>query len=255
MSKSDLFFDFSGRVLLISGASGGIPGAVARRFHAAGAALYLTDLRAEPLAKFAATLDDGSEQSRVALSAVDVTQPEQVARAVADCTARFGGIDFLVTGAGLYEERLIAETSDAEWHRGIAVNLDGVFHFVRAALPAMRDGGTIVNIASMAGHRGSRAHAAYAAAKGAVLSFTRSLAQEVAPRGIRCNNVSPGLIDTPMVQGLMSTQGETLLKATPLGRLGTADEVADVVAFLCSDGARFVTAETIHVNGGLYIAS
>jgi 3-oxoacyl-[acyl-carrier protein] reductase len=110
----------------------------------------------------------------------------------------------------------------------------------------------VVNIASMAGHRGSYQHAHYAAAKGAVLSFTRSLALELAPR-VRVNAVSPGLIDTPMVRPLMAARGPQLIEQTPLKRLGTSEEVARVIAFLCSDWASFITGETVHVNGGLYI--
>ncbi len=112
----------------------------------------------------------------------------------------------------------------------------------------------MVNIASMAGHRGSYQHAHYAAAKGAVLSFSRSLALELAPR-VRVNAVSPGLIDTPLVQPLLKVRGPQLIDQTPLKRLGTSEEVARVIAFLCSDWASFITGETVHINGGLYIVS
>jgi 3-oxoacyl-[acyl-carrier protein] reductase len=149
---------------------------------------------------------------------------------------------------------MVHSMTDAQWRQTIAVNLDSVFFTCRAAIPVMADGGAIVNIASMAGHRGSYMHTHYAAAKGAVLTFSRSLARELAPR-IRVNAVSPGLIDTPLIQPLLKVSGPALIEQTLLKRLGKPEEVARVIAFLCSDWSSFLTAETIHINGGLHIAS
>ncbi|KRE13527.1 3-oxoacyl-ACP reductase [Bosea sp. Root381] len=243
--------DFSGKVLLLTGANGAIGRAVAQRFHSHGAACVLTDLDEDSTAVFAHKLDPGGARA-VALPQ-DATQAGDAARVVAAALARFGRIDALVTAAGFYRDRLVTEMSEAEWRQSLAINLDGVFHSCHAAIPHLAEGGAIVNIASMAGHRGSYAHAHYAAAKGGVLSLTRSLALELAPR-IRVNAVSPGLIEGPMVQPLLAKKPE-LIPNTPMKRLGTAEEVAGVVAFLCSDLAGFVTGETIHVNGGLHIAS
>lgn len=243
--------DFQGRVLIVTGANGGIPRAVARTFLELGADLLLSDIDAEALERFARELDP--EARRIATLRQDARAPEQAAALAEACRARFGGADFLVTGAGLYRDQLVATMSDEQWREAMSVNLDGVFFTCRAVAPLLRDGGAIVNLASMAGHRGSYQHAHYAAAKGAVLSFSRSLALELAPR-IRVNCVSPGLIDTPMVKPLLAARGDALLEATPLKRLGTVEEVARAVAFLCSDWASFVTAETLHVNGGLYVA-
>lgn len=252
MSAQTISYDFTGRTLFLTGAGGGIPAAIAKLFAASGANLFLTDLHADSLTALANELQD---MTSLVAHALDVSDPQAVRAAAEACHTRFGQIDYVVTGAGLYEEGTVDGMEDDIWRRGIAVNLDGVFHSVRAALPHMPDGGAVVNIASMAGHRGSFGHAPYSAAKGAVLALTRSLAQEVAGRNIRCNAISPGLIDTPMVRGLMQERGGDMLKMTPLGRLGTPEDVAGVAAFLCSDGAAFLTAETIHVNGGLYIAS
>ncbi|WP_193170361.1 SDR family NAD(P)-dependent oxidoreductase [Nisaea nitritireducens] len=252
MSAKTVSYNFTGRTLFLTGAGGGIPAAIAKLFAASGANLFLTDLHPESLTALAGELGDSTA---LATHPLDVSDPDAVAAAVAACRDWFGQVDYVVTGAGLYEQGTVDGMTDELWRRGVAVNLDGVFHTVRAALPHMPDGGAIVNIASMAGHRGSFGHAPYSAAKGAVLSLTRSLAQEVASRNIRCNAISPGLIDTPMVRGLMQERGGDMLKMTPLGRLGTPEEVAGVAAFLCSDSAAFLTAETIHVNGGLYIAS
>lgn len=243
--------DVSGKVLLLTGANGAIGRAIARLFHRHGATCVLTDLDEAGMADFARELDPGG--SRALALRQDAAQAGDAEHVAEAAVARFGRIDALVTAAGLYRERLVGEMSEAEWRQSIAINLDGVFHSCRAAIPHLAKGGAIVNIASMAGHRGSYAHAHYAAAKGGVLSLTRSLALELAPR-IRVNAVSPGLIEGPMVQPLLARKPE-LIPNTPMRRLGTADEVAGVVAFLCSDLARFVTGETIHVNGGLHVAS
>jgi 3-oxoacyl-[acyl-carrier protein] reductase len=242
---------FDGKVLLLTGANGAIPRAVARLFHGLGAALVLTDLDAAALADFAAALPAGP---RVLTARADVAQAEEIDAAFAMATVELGGVDILVTGAGIYREAPIATMSEGDWRQTLAVNLDGVFHACRRAATELREGGAICNIASMAGHRGSLRHTHYGAAKGAVLAFSRGLAQELAPRGIRVNCVSPGIIATPMVDHLLAQRGDALLAATPLGRLGTPEEVADAVAFLCSDRAAFITGETLHVNGGLHIA-
>ena len=244
--------DFTGKTLLLTGANGGITRATAREFFGRGANLVLTDLNADGLQAFATELDPSGK--RIVRLKGDATRSADADAAVAAAQQKFGGIDFLVTGAGLYLDQLIGTMTDDQWRAAIGVNLDGVFYVCRAASKVLRDGGAVVNIASMAGHRGSYQHAHYAAAKGAVLSFTRSLALELAPR-VRANAVSPGLIDTPMVKPLMAARGAALLDATPLKRLGTSEEVATVIAFLCSDAASFVTGETIHVNGGLHVAS
>lgn len=243
--------DFSGKVLLLTGANGAISRAIATLFHEHGASCVLTDLDGEGVSAFTRELDPGGVRT-LALRQ-DVAQASDAERAVEATVARFGRIDLLVTAAGLYRDRLVSEMSEAEWRQSIAINLDGVFHSCCAAIPHLAEGSAIVNIASMAGHRGSYAHAHYAAAKGGVLSLTRSLALELAPR-TRVNAVSPGLIEGPMVQPLIAKKPE-LIQNTPMKRLGTAQEVAGVVAFLCSDLARFVTGETVHVNGGLHIAS
>lgn len=245
-------FDFKGKVLVVTGASGAIPRAVATTFLELGASLVLSDIEDERLAAFVKTLDpDGG---RILSLRQDASNSADAATLAAACRERFGGADYLVTGAGLYRDQLAATMSDEQWRETMGINLDGVFYTCRAVAPLLRDGGAIVNIASMAGHRGSFQHAHYAAAKGAVLTFSRSLALELAPR-IRVNAVSPGLIDTPMVRPLLAARGEELIAATPLKRLGRPQEVARAIAFLCSDWASFINGETLHINGGLYIAS
>lgn len=244
-------FDLKDKAALITGANGGIPRATAALFHRLGAHLVLTDLDRAALDAFAAGLPEGGP--RVVTARVDVTDRAEVDAAVALAGREFGGLDILVTGAGLYVERDVPAMTDEEWRLTLGINLDGVFYACRAAMPLLRNGGAIVNIASMAGHRGSIRHAHYAACKGAVLSFTRSLVHELSPRGIRANCVSPGVIATPMTETIMRENGAALLAATPMKRFGTPEEVASVIAFLASDAASYVTGETIQINGGVYM--
>ncbi len=244
-------FDLAGKVALITGANGGIPRATAALFRRLGAHLVLTDLDPAALDTFAAALPEA--QARMVTARVDVTRRADVDDAVALAGREFGGIDILVTGAGLYVEQEVTAMSDDDWRRTIGVNLDGVFYSCRAAMPLLRRGGSVVNIASMAGHRGSVRHAHYAACKAAVLGFTRSLVHELSPRGVRANCVSPGIIATPMTEAIMAQNGAALIAATPMKRFGTPEEVASVIAFLASDAASFVTGETIHINGGIYM--
>jgi 3-oxoacyl-[acyl-carrier protein] reductase len=159
-----------------------------------------------------------------------------------------------VTSAGLYRDQMVHDMTDAQWRQAVGVNLDGVFYSSRAAIPLFIQGSAICNVASMAGHRGSYMHSHYAASKGGVLTFSRTLALELAPK-VRVNSVSPGIIDTPLVQPLLAKQGQKLLESTPMKRWGLPIEVAQTVAYLCSDWSSFITGETLHINGGLYIAS
>ena len=244
-------FDLKGKVALLTGANGGIPRATAALFRSLGAHLVLTDLDAAALDAFAAGLPPA--EARILTARVDVTRRAEVEEAVAMAGREFGGIDILVTGAGLYVEQEVPAMSDEDWRLALGVNLDGVFYACRAAMPLIRRGGAIVNIASMAGHRGSVRHAHYAACKAAVLGFTRSIVHELAPRNIRANCVSPGIIATPMTESIMAQNGAALIAATPMKRFGTPAEVASVIAFLASDAAAFVTGETIHINGGIYM--
>lgn len=241
---------FEGRVLLMSGAAGGIGLATARVFARAGASLALGDLEERRLEQLHAALNLPAD--RLLLARHDVTDPDSSRELVRQAKEKFGGVDVVVPNAGLYPTDMFAGMSAASWSRTLAVNLDGVFHLCQAALSALRPEASMVLIASMAAHYGSPTHAHYAAAKGGVLSLARSLAKELAP--VRVNAISPGLIDTPMVQPLMQARGPELLNATPLRRLGTPEEVANCIAFLASPLASYVTGATLHANGGLYIA-
>ena len=244
-------FDLAGKVALLTGANGGIPRATADLFRRLGAHLVLTDLDPAELDAFAATLPEGA--AGILPAGGDGTRRDQVDEAVGLAGREFGGIDILVTGAGLYVEQEVTAMSDDDWRLTLGVNLDGVFYATRAAMPLLRRGGSVVNIASMAGHRGSVRHAHYAACKAAVLGFTRSLVHELSPGGVGANCVPPGILEPPLPGGSMRKTGAALIAATPMRRFGTPAEVASVIAFLASDAAAFVTGETIHINGGIYM--
>jgi len=222
---------------------------VAQSFFESGANLFLTDLRIPALEGLAVSL---GSPDRVRFAEADVSQSAQVADAMGKCVAAFGGIDFVVPIAGLYPERAFVAMSVEEWKKTIDINLTGVFLTCREAVASLRDNSAIVLVSSIAAHRGSAHHAHYAAAKGGVLSLMRSLAIELAPK-TRVNAVSPGIIATEMTRDLVAAKGDQLIAQTPLRRLGQPEEIAAVMQFLCSDAASFITGETIHANGGLYI--
>lgn len=240
--------EFSGKVLLLSGAAGGIGSAVAELFAGAGGSVLLAD-RDEAAAQALA-----QRLGRQALPfRYDAASSRSANDAVAVCVERFGRLDYAVPAAAVYEEHSILTMTDEEWRRTLSINLDGTFYLCRAAIPHLADGGCIVTLCSDAAHSGSLPrHAHYGASKGGVLAFTRTLARELAPR-FRVNAVSPGAIDTPMIEDLLKDHREAFLAGTPLGRLGTGREVADAILFLCSERARFITGQTIHINGGAHI--
>lgn len=242
-------FDFAGKVLLLTGATGGIGRAVAALFDQAGAHLVLADRDAASLESFAASLDGAGRKLAVAYEA---TSPQSVQDLAEQAAESFGGIDYVVPAAGIYLAEPFATMTDEQWRRTLSINLDGVFYLLSRVRPHLREASAIVNLTSVAAHRGAYTNAHYSASKGALTSLTRSLARELAP-ATRVNAVAPGIIDTPMTRELLATRGEATISQTPLSRFGKAEEVAAVIAFLCSDAASFLTGETVHVNGGIHM--
>ncbi|MCW5297741.1 SDR family oxidoreductase [Herbaspirillum lusitanum] len=243
---------FSDKTFLITGAAGGIARATALLVVKHGANVALSDVNPSALETLQNELRAQAPSAQVSTHVTDVSDAQACRDVAQQVATRFGGIDHLVHSAGIYPEKLVADMSDEEWHKLMQINLDGTFYICRAVIPFLTEGSSIVTLSSVAAQRGSYAHAHYSAAKGAVISFSRSLALELAPK-TRVNALSPGIIATPMTKGLLAKNEQTLLQNTPLKRLGTAEEVAGSIAFLCSPLAGFITAETLQVNGGLYI--
>ncbi len=243
--------DFSDRVLLLTGAGGGIGRAIAQVFHEAGASVLLADIREDAAREVARSMDPAG--TRTLAMKYDAGRAKDAEAAVRACLERFGRLDYLVPAAAIYEDHSFLKMTDAQWRKTLSVNLDGVFYLCRRAIPVMPEGGAVVTIASEAAHAGSSlGHSHYGASKGGVLTLTQSLARELAP-GIRVNTVSPGAIDTPMISDLMGRRGSAILAAIPQARLGRPREVAAAVAFLCSESAAYITGQAIHVNGGSYM--
>ncbi len=241
-------FGLDGKVALVTGASGGIGDAIARTLHAAGATVALSGTRVEALATLA-----GAFGERAGVYPADLGEPATASTLVGAVEAAHGRLDILVNNAGLTRDGLALRMKDADWDRVLEVDLTAPFRLCRAALAGMvrRRGGRIVNIASISGVIGNAGQANYSAAKAGMIGMTRSLAREVASRGITVNAVAPGFIDTPMTAALSETQRSTLMAGIPLGRLGSAADVAHAVLYLASDEAAWVTGTTLHVNGGM----
>lgn len=246
-------FDFSQRVLLLTGANGGIGRAIAKEFLGAGARVVLADINEPGTNEFARSIDPAG--AATAAIRLDAGNAADVERAVALCVSRFGRLDYLVTAAAIFEDHPFETMTDEQWRRTMASNLDSVFYACRRAVPVMKEGGAIVNLASEAAHTGgSRMHSDYGATKAGVLAFTKTIALELAPR-IRVNAVSPGTINTPMVARWLEQHGSGYVETIPMRRLGEPKDVAQAVAFLCSDAAGYITGTTIHVNGGGYVGA
>jgi len=241
-------FDLSGKVALVTGASGGIGSAIARCLHAAGASLALTGTRKDALDALAGELGE-----RVLVAPANLSDPEAPAGLVKAVEAGLGPIDILVNNAGLTRDMLSIRLSDEDWATVLDVNLGATFRLCRAALRGMmqRRWGRIVNITSIVGVTGNAGQANYAASKAGMIGMSKSIAQEVAARGVTVNCLAPGFIETAMTDVLKDDIKKKLLEAVPARRLGTPDDVAAGVLYLASAEASYVTGQTLHVNGGM----
>ncbi|MGB9774248.1 MAG: SDR family NAD(P)-dependent oxidoreductase [Bacteroidota bacterium] len=244
---------FDGEVALITGGSRGIGASVARLFAAAGGTVAITYMGREDAAKEVLKEVERLGQKGIAVRG-DVAVWGDVQRIVDDVLRNFGRVDVLVNNAGIWTYGEVDEMSDEVWERTIDVNLKGTFYMCRAVVPHMKQqgGGRIINISSTAGQRGEAFHSHYAASKGGIISFTKSLAVELAPFNILVNSVAPGWVDTDMCKEVFSDPNykEEVRKSIPLGRIAGPDDIAGPVIFLASHLARHITGEVLNVNGG-----
>lgn len=241
-------FDLTGKTALVTGASGGIGGAIAKALHAAGATVGLSGTRVEPLEALAAELGDRAHVLPCNLSDADSVDalPKQA-------IAAMGSVDILVNNAGITRDQIFMRMSDDEWQSVIDVNLTSAMRLCRGVMrPMMKSRwGRIINVSSIVGATGNPGQVNYAASKAGLVGMTKSIAYEVASRGITANAVAPGFIATAMTDKLNDDQKETINKQIPAARMGSSEEIAAAVLYLASPEAGYVTGSTLHVNGGM----
>jgi len=243
----------SGRVALVTGGSRGIGRAICEALADAGAAVAINYQGSERAAREVAK-EIWEAGGAAEIFQADVSQREEVQRMKKQVLARFGRVDLLVNNAGITRDRTFVRMDEEAWAAVLSVNLNGVFYCTKAFLDGMleRRYGRIVHISSIVGQTGNYGQANYAAAKAALLGLTKTLAKELATKGITVNAVAPGFIETEMVAAVPEETRGKIVKQIPMGRLGTAQEVAKGVVFLLSDDASYITGQTLNVNGGMY---
>jgi 3-oxoacyl-[acyl-carrier protein] reductase len=241
-------FNLTGKRALITGASGGIGGAIARSLAAAGALVAVSGTREAALSQLAAELGSGAH-----VLVANLAEPEAAEALVKAAAESLGGLDILVSNAGITRDQLAMRMSDEDWGAVLDINLTAGFRLMRAALRGMmrQRFGRLVAITSVVGATGNAGQANYAASKAGMAGVIKSLAQELASRNITANCVAPGFIDTEMTKDLSEARRQAVLGAIPAGRFGTPQDVAAAVVFFASEEAAYVTGQTLHVNGGL----
>ena len=241
-------FDLTGKCALVTGASGGIGGAIAKQLHAAGATVGLSGTRVEPLEALAAELGE-----RAHVLPCNLGDAEAVTALPKQAIEAMGSLDILVNNAGVTRDNLFMRMSDDEWHSVIDINLTSTMRLCKGVLRGMMKArwGRIINISSVVGATGNPGQGNYAASKAGMVGMSKSLASEVASRGITVNCVAPGFITTAMTDKLNDEQKAAILTQVPSGRMGDADEIAAAVLYLASPEAGYTTGTTLHVNGGM----
>lgn len=243
-----------GKVALVTGASRGIGAAIAKALGEQGAAVVGTATTEEGAQRISANFNEAGIQGRgMALNVTEVDSVQAVVKAV---TEEFGPVGILVNNAGVTRDNLLMRMKDEEWSTVIDTNLNAIYRLSKACLRGMAKErwGRIINISSVVGSMGNPGQANYSATKAGVEGFARSLASEIGSRGVTVNSVAPGFIDTDMTRELPEAQREALVGQIAVGRLGQPEEIAAAVVFLASDAAGYITGETIHVNGGMYMS-
>ena len=241
-------FDLSNKCALVTGASGGIGGAIAKALYSQGSKVALSGTRVEPLRALAEEL--GYRAYVVPCNLSDVDAVKALSKTAAD---QMGGIDILVNNAGITRDNLFMRMSDEDWQQVLDINLTSTMHLMKSVMRTMMKQrfGRIINITSIVGVTGNAGQVNYAASKAGMIGMTKSFAQEIASRGITANCIAPGFIDTAMTTELPETVIKNMLGSIPQGRMGNADEIAATVAFLASNEASYITGQTLHVNGGM----
>jgi 3-oxoacyl-[acyl-carrier protein] reductase len=243
-------FELNDKTALVTGATGGIGGGIARALHKQGATVAISGRQADKLEKLAAELG-----SRVHICPCDLANKAQVAKLIDEAIAKLGRLDILVNNAGLTKDNLFMVMKDDQWDDVIAVNLTSTFMLMRAATRAMmrtKTGyGRIINISSISGVIGNPGQGNYSASKAGIIAMSKSLAREVAARGITVNCIAPGFISTPMTNALNEKQTSAIKEHIPSQKFGTPDDIAAAAVFLASTEAAYMTGQTLHVNGGL----
>lgn len=241
-------FDLTGKNALVTGASGGIGADIARALHAAGATVALSGTRLEPLEALAAELG-----GRAHVLPCNLSSAEEVEGLIKRGVEAMGSVDILVNNAGITRDGLAMRMSDEDWTSVIDVNLTSTFRLCRAAVRGMMKArwGRIINISSVVGTTGNAGQANYAASKAGMVAMSKSMAEEVASRGITINCLAPGFIATAMTDKLNEAQKKVILDGVPMGRMGEPAEIAAAVLFLASVEASYITGATLHVNGGM----
>ena len=241
-------FDLSGKSALITGASGGIGGAIARALHGAGATVALSGTRVEALEGLASELGENAH-----ITPANLSDAESLAALIGTAEEAMGAVDILINNAGLTRDMLSMRLSDEDWQSVLYVNLTAAFRLSRGVIRGMmkRRWGRIINITSVVGVTGNPGQANYAASKAGLIGMSKSMAQEVASRGITVNCLAPGMIVTAMTDVLSDDQKKRILEIVPAGRLGESEEIAAGTLYLASEEAAYVTGQTLHINGGM----
>jgi 3-oxoacyl-[acyl-carrier protein] reductase len=244
-------FSLTNKKALITGATGGIGGAIAKTFHGAGAQLAISGSNQEKLNNFKSEI--GGEVHALACNLSDLANVDSL---IKEAEEKLGGLDILVCNAGVTRDNLALRMKDDEWQQVIDINLTAGFRLARAAIKGMlkRRAGRIIFVTSVVGWTGNPGQSNYCASKAGITGMAKALAQEVASRGITINCIAPGFIATPMTDVLNDEQKQRINNNIPLGRMGTPEDIAAGAVYLASDSASYVTGQTLHINGGLYMA-